>query len=449
LLYRRPCRNRKAASLRKITMPKLYSDIDINLCTRAVAECFQGKWTRNDILTFIEEWAGIDRVSLRKEALDGSCLLKAEAMDVIGTELMDVVEAVERGENLGDLIAPVIIDERVDGRSGKIRKIATLDIWHQLLGHVVKLSIEKLLNARILPTQHASIPGHGQTRLKDQARRYLHRDSLQIKCIQKTDVRHAYGTTMYSRVIGIIRREIPRAKRTLRVMEFLGTLAPEGHLIIGGYLDAWLFNFVMSYALRAVLSSGHERRGKVTYYVSRVESYMDDFGIMAPTKSGLRKAVKQLSQWLAKNLGLDLKLSTGIILLLPTEAEEGRKKEQKASRRACPGLDMAGYIIHRTYTTIRGRVFVSARRQWLRAWRELQSTGTLRLVRAQKIIAYNGYIVQSNSYKLKRKYHTSTLLAIAKAVTAFYGSQDSKRRRERVYAQFERYERYKAGFGAA
>lgn len=61
----------------------------------------------------------------------------------------------------------------------------------------------------------------------------------------------------------------------------------------------------------------------------------------------------------------------------------------------------------------------------------------------------NGYIVQSNSYKLKRKYHTSTLLAIAKAVTAFYGSQDSKRRRERVYAQFERYERYKAGFGAA
>ena len=365
-------------------MPRLFEDIDINLCTRAVAECFQDKWTRNDILTFVEEWAGIDRVSLRKEALDGVCLLKTDAMDTIGMELMDVVESICRGEEVGDLIAPVYVEERVDGRSGKLRKIATLDIWHQLLGHTVKLSIEKLLHARILPTQHASIPKRGQTRLKDQARRYFHRTSLEIQCYQKTDVKNAYGTAMYSKAIDLIRKEIPRAKETIRLIEFLATLAPGGHLIIGGYLDAWLFNFLMSYALRALYASGHERRGKVTFYVRRVESYMDDFGIMATTKSGLRKAVKQLSGWLEKNFGLQLKMSTGIVPLLSTEAEVVRRKEKKASRKACPGLDMGGYVIHRTYITIRAKDFIVARRQWLRGWKELQQTGTLRLVRAKK-----------------------------------------------------------------
>lgn len=51
---------------------------------------------------------------------------------------------------------------------GKIRDIALLCIMHQLIGHITKLMMKPLIQARLLPTQHASIPGHGQTMLKDQ-----------------------------------------------------------------------------------------------------------------------------------------------------------------------------------------------------------------------------------------------------------------------------------------
>lgn len=425
-------------------MPKLFSSIDEDLCVRAVMECFTHKWQRGDILSFVEEWAGIDRAVLRKEAMAGSCRLKVEAADTIGMILYDVIEDICAGRDLDDLIGPVQIEQRIDGNSGKTRNIATLDIWHQLLGHVTKLSLDKLFMTRILPTQHASIPGRGQTCLKDQARRYLHRDGLEIRYIQKTDVHHAYESTKYSVLNSLIQKEIPRAKKTLKILEYLGTLAPGGHLIIGGYLDAWLFNYAMSYAMREMYSCGHERRGVTTYYIQRIESYMDDFGLMASTRSGLTKAVKKLNRWLASNLHLQLKMSTDIIKLYSTDGEKLKKHASKASKRICPGLDMGGYVIHRTHTTIRARVFLRARRQWLRGWKELQETGTLHLYRAQKIIAYNGFLEQSDSRKIRIKYRTTTLLEKSKEVVSFYGRLDSRKRKETVNAVYEHYCKRKA-----
>lgn len=425
-------------------MPKLFTNINEDLCVRAVFECFAGKWSRGDILSFIEEWTGIDRAVFKKTSMTGNAELKVEAGETIGMALYDVVADICAGKDIGDIIEPVRIEERVDGNSGKIRKIATLDIWHQLIGHTVKLSLDKLFHARLLPTQHASIPGKGQTRLKEQAKHYLHRNGLGIRYIQKTDVYHAYASTQYSIVTGLIRREIPRAKKTIRLLEFLGMLAPGGSLIIGGYLDAWLFNYAMSYALRELSGYGHERRGKVTFYVQKAETYMDDFGLMASTKSGLKKAVKKLLRWMNENLNLQLKLSTDIIALYPSEEENRRRKEKRASKRACPGLDMGGYVIHRTYTTIRSRNFIRARRQWLRGWKDLQEKGTLPLYRAQKIIAYNGFVKQTNSMNIRNKYHTTKLLEAAKRVVSYYGRKEGREREDKVNAVYERYCKRKA-----
>jgi hypothetical protein len=43
---------------------------------------------------------------------------------------------------------------------------------------------------------------------------------------------------MYADVIAVLKKEIPSARQLIAVMEYLGTIAPDGHLIIGGYLDA-------------------------------------------------------------------------------------------------------------------------------------------------------------------------------------------------------------------
>lgn len=425
-------------------MPRLYRRLSPELYTEAVFDWAAGKWARTDVLGFIEEFVGIDRAVFRAETLDGDNGLKVEVVDSIAAQLSDIIDDILAGRDLGDLIGPVSIDARIDRQNGKTREIATLDIWHQLLGHIAKVALDPLFSARIMPTQHASIPGRGQTGLKKQAQRYLRKD-IGIRCVQKTDVHAAYASLKYETVIGLIEKEIPRAKDLLKLLRFLGTLAPGGHLIIGGYLDAWLFNYAMSYAIRYAYTLGHERRGKFIPYVARIEAYMDDFGIMAYTPSGLQKAVKKLGKWFRDNLGLDIKLSTGVIMLESEEAERERSHETTMTRRACPCLDMGGFRIHRTYITMRERVFKRARRQWLRATAELKRTGTIPLFRAYKIVAYNGFLQQTDSDGARRKYKTRKLLQISKRVIAYHSRTADRARREQVYDRYRRYELYKTG----
>lgn len=351
---------------------KRYKKLGRQLCEQAVVECFKGKWRRNDVLTFIEKYAGIPRDDIKIDDLSGSWKYKNEAVEAIGLAMLGIVEdLVDHGIEPDDM-EPVTIRQRPDGMTGKIRDIALLCIMHQLIGHITKLMIEPLIQARLLPTQHASIPGHGQT------------------------------------------------------------------LIIGGYLDAWLFNFVMSYAIRYLYTLGSTRRGKKIPYVIRCGTFMDDFSIGSGSIKGEQRAVKALDKWMTKNQHLQIKETTGIIKLLPIEEEKRRRNLPRPGQRGVPMLDMAGYRISRTHITIRRRVFKRARRQLIRGYSELKRDGTLRRERAQKIISYNSYIEQSDSFHLQERYHTEELLQVAHRVNGFYGQLEYQKRMEELHDLLER-----------
>lgn len=91
-----------------------------------------------------------------------------------------------------------------------------------------------------------------------------------------------------------------------------------------------------------------------------------------------------------------------------------------------------GYRISRTHVTIRRRVFKRTRRQLLRGYRELRRDGTLRKERAQKLVSYNSYIEQSDSFSLREKYHTDELLSVAYQVNGFYGRLEHQKRKEEL-----------------
>lgn len=430
-----------------MTHTKRYKKLNQELCKEAIKECFKNKWLRNDILTHIEKYSGIPRIDIEIDTLQGTWEVRNEALDAMSLALLGMAEdLVEQGIEPDDM-EPVTIRQRPDGMTGKVRDIALLCVTHQLLGHLAKKMIEPLLNARLLPTQHASIPGHGQTRLKDQMHRFFLRESIGITYVQKTDVVHAYESTQYSVPIELIRKEIPGARYALGILDYLATVAPGGHLIIGGYLDAWLFNFSMSYAIRYLYTLGTTRRGKKVPYVIRCGTFMDDFCITSASIKGEQRAVKMLSTWLEKNQGLRIKKTTGIIKLLPIEEEQRRRQLPKPSQRGVPMLDMAGYRISRSHVTIRRRVFKRTRRQLLRASRELKRDGTLHRQRAQKLVSYNSYIEQSNSENLQEKYNLSELMTVAHRVNGFYGRLAHKRRMEELHVLRERRRREQAGKG--
>lgn len=424
---------------------KRYRKLTLELCKEAVIDCFKGKWRRNDVLTFIEKYAGIPRIDIKIDDLSGNWTHKNEAVDTIALMLLGTVEDIVNEGIEPEDMEEVHIRKRPDGMTGKIREIAMLCIMHQLLGHIEALMLMPLFKARLLPTQHASIPGHGQTMLKDQMRRYFLKESLGIRYVRKTDVVHAYATLKYSVCINLVKEEIPNARYAIGLLEYLADNAPGGHLIIGGYIDAWLFNFAMSYAIRYLYSLGSSRRGKKIPYVIRCGTFMDDFAICGSSAKGVQRAVNALNKWFREKQGLELKETTGIIKLLSIEEEKGRRNLESASQRGVPMLDMAGYRISRTHVTIRKRVFKRARRQLIKGYRELKETGTLRRNRAKRIIAYNGYIKQSDSHHLKEKYRIEEIIEMANRVNSFYGWLDNKKRMEELHVL----QRYRFGSDAS
>lgn len=437
----RPLSNRTSLSVRKnfLFMKQLYNDYTHELAYQAVANCFDRKWNRRDILTFIEEYAGISRYEIYKDMLNNSVWTKLEAIDAIAYFVDEMISGILEDREPEDVF-PVTITERPDGMTNKIREIANLSIPHQLLGHVVKLGIEPLLKARLLPQQHASIPGRGQTKLKGQIGAYLRMRFLNIQYAVKTDIVHAYSTLMYADVINFFEKEIPSANWILKTMHYLESIAPDGHLIIGGYLDAWLFNYIMSYAIKAVFMQGSYRRNNFYPYISRIATYMDDFCFMARTRTGIRRAVQALNIWLYRNLHMKIKQTSNIIDFYSIFEERKAKYMSFPSQRGCPGIDMGGYKIHRTYMTMRPRVVKRVIRAFSRAWKEMQATGTIQKQRVQSLISRYSHIKQTTSKYFKDKYHIDEIMKMAKRICAFWNRRRAIKKKEWLKHAVARYQ---------
>ena len=407
-------------------MPRLWNPMSHDLAYLACEKAFQGKWGRDDVLRHIEEWTGYGRKELiMDEAMRGGPGLgiKYEILKECAMSLEDMVDGIMHGVDPD--FDPVTVRDRADGATGKIRKIAYLCVRHQLLGHLVKIGMEPLLNARILPTQHASLPGRGQTGLKRQVQRYLNR-KLGIKAWQKTDCTSAYASVMYPMLIRIIQQEIPRAEWIIKCLVVLWRYAPNGHLIIGGYLDAWLFNLVMSYGMRHVLSLRTSRRGNEYPLIIRAVSFMDDLLMMGRSVTAVRDAVRELTAFYKSRLRMTLRATTEIHMV------------------GSGFIDMAGYRIYPIRCTLRRRNWKRVRRCLIRAWRELEETGTIKRQRVGAIIARYGMLVNSDSLTICLKYHVFEIMRVARLVMGYWSRVDARRRKERIVNAAYRYGIYGA-----
>ena len=424
-------------------MPRLWREFDHDLAYVAAEKCFRDKWQRGDVRTFIEEWTGHSRKELTaNEYINGKLRfgLKYEILQEIALVVEDMVADIVSGRD--PELDPVTVKARKDAGTGKVRNIATLCYRHQLLGHTVKAGIDRLLAARILPTQHASIPGKGQTGLARQVKRMLNR-KLGIKCFQKMDGVQAYASIQYSKVGELMRDEIPRARWIHACMKKLGEAAPGGYLIIGGYLDAWLFNYVMSYGLRYVLSLKKSRRGNDYPLVIRAVTFMDDVVLMARSESGLKQAVRKLSEWLADQYGMKSRTTTSI-LRIGSVLEERTRKDLPGARRGVVAIDAGGFRISRTHITMRKRNAPRVMRSFRRAWEEYQRTGTIKRQRAGQLICRNGMIQNANSRKFIEKYHVTELMRVARRVQAYWGRVETRKRKERIRNAYQRHEKQRA-----
>ena len=144
--------------------------------------------------------------------------------------------------------------------------------------------------------------------------------------------------------------------------------------------------------MRQLLSYAKARRSASLPLVQRCCSYMDDLGLFGRRWADVQSAARKITKWAKDVLGLTIKPKWMRVDFLTVEEERARR-HLKGAAKGCPGFDMAGYRMHRTYTTIRRGIFKRIRRQSLRAADDLRKTGRIPLYRSYRLISYNGYFV--------------------------------------------------------
>lgn len=377
---------------------KRYKPLTHALCVQAVFGAYEDKWFRRRYLADGQKYGGVAYARLKAEADRHEMHAKLEIADGVAYEMEQRIDDLLDGQAEDLDLDPVHTFKRIDGISMKTRELSDCCPMHQCFGHLAVLALQPLLRAKLLPYQFASIPERGQVALKRQVERWLRRKSLGIRYALKLDVKAAYPSTQPEVVMTLLRREIPGARWLLAVVEALLKMAPHGGLLIGGYLESWLFNLVASYILRQVTSYAKTRRGLLTYLCKRACSYMDDIALFGRRWASMESVARQITDWTWAHFELIIKPIWERVDFLSVTEEHVRRHLDGAAR-GCPGLDMAGYVVHRTYTTIRKGIYKRLRRQYLRAGVNLEENGYVPRFRAFKLVSYNGYFTNSRSRK--------------------------------------------------
>lgn len=351
----------------------------------------------------------ITRKELAEEKANNSCVKILPAIDFVAEDLTQRI----RDRNLR--LKCVHTFYRVDGMSQKLRTINSESPEQQLFEYIAHHALQPLFRAKILPCQCGSIPGRGQIGGKRQIERILrkkfHCENLdEVKC----DVRHAYQSVTVECVMMLLRRDIGKNKPLLWFVEACMSNYPDGRLMIGGYLPTWLFNYVMSYVLRYLLSLYKSRRGVRHNMVWAVVCYADDFSMYGKW-SNLRRAIKNTTAWAKETLGLEIKGLWDISYISSFEEEKGMyKKRKEGSLERTPGVDMVGFVVRRTYTIIRAGIFIHLRRQILRGQRDLDTLGYIPWWRAYKICSHYGWLKNTDSQKFRIRYKVKQIMKAAK-----------------------------------
>lgn len=389
----------------------------------AVFDCFRNKRSRNDFQRLLCKTGCITKRELAEDRLTGNIERTIRAETEVAKMLTKRI--IDRDLKL----KPIRQFQRVDGLTHKLRDICQESPERQVFEYIAVFALKPLFRAKIMPIQYGSIPNKGGVAGKRKIERLLRRKFRGKVVAVKGDVTKAYPSVMVPVVMEMLRRDVGKNKVLLWFLGALMSNYPENHLCIGGYLPAWLFNYVMSYVLRYIYEQAQIRRGKRNRLVYAIVCYADDFTIYGDV-SKLKKAMKKATTWACDKFGLKIKSIWQFYQIASFDEErENHKARKNGSKKRTPGVDMMGYVVRRKYTIIRGRVFRRIRRQVIKAWRDFDRLGFVPWWRACRIAAYKGWIKYSNSIKFAEKYNLNKLFKICQKSASRHGKEIANEKR--------------------
>ena len=389
----------------------------------AVVECFRNKRSRKDFQRLLCKTGKITKREIVEDQLNKDFKRTLEAESEVAKMLT------QRIINRDLQLKTIRQFQRIDGLTQKLRDICQESPEQQVFEYIGVYALKPLFRAKILPIQYGSIPNKGGVAGKRKIERLLRKKFHGKVVALKGDVTKAYPSVTVPIVMEMLRRDIGKNKVLLWFLDALMSNYPGNHLCIGGYLPAWLFNYVMSYVLRYIYEQAQIRRGKRNRLVYAIVCYADDFTIYGDV-SKLKKAMKKATIWAHDKFGLKIKDIWQFYQVASFDEErENLEERRKGSKKRTPGVDMMGYVARRRYTIIRGRVFRRIRRQALRAWEDFKEKGFIPWWRACRIAAYKGWIKHSNSLKFRMEYCFDKLFKMCSYSASKHGKEVENEKR--------------------
>lgn len=389
----------------------------------AVVECFRNERSRKDFQRLLCKTGKITKREIVEDQLNKDFKRTLEAESEVAKMLT------QRIINRDLQLKPIRQFQRIDGLTQKLRDICQESPEQQVFEYIGVYALKPLFRAKILPIQYGSIPNKGGVAGKRKIERLLRKKFHGKVVVLKGDVTKAYPSVTVPIVMEMLRRDIGKNKVLLWFLGALMSNYPGNHLCIGGYLPAWLFNYVMSYVLRYIYEQAQIRRGKRNRLVYAIVCYADDFTIYGDV-SKLKKAMKKATIWAHDKFGLKIKDIWQFYQVASFDEErENLEERRKGSKKRTPGVDMMGYVVRRRYTIIRGRVFRRIRRQVLRAWEDFKAKGFIPWWRACRIAAYKGWIKHSNSLKFRMEYCFDKLFKMCSYSASKHGKEVENEKR--------------------
>lgn len=363
-------------------MKRLCKDVDITdrgLISKAVYACLSKKYKRNDVVKYLSQVSGIKQEYIR-------CIYYRYGKKAMYPFTEIVISKIQNEIKSGNISFPEIwYREKVDGSSGKIRRIGIQNIKQQLYDYIAVEGLKPVLK-RIGEYQYASIEGRGTVKGKEVISRWIR--NRDMRYFVKLDVRKCFESIDHGKMMEYLRRLV-KNEPLLDLIELLLRSFERG-LSIGSYLSQYLCNLYMSILYHEIMENMYRvRRGKRgekrDNLVRHCLIYMDDILLIGSRKRNLEKAVN-LTVQKASEMGLQIKPNYQVKQI------DGNN------------IDMLGYKIYRTHTEIRGRTYLRARRAFRRASRCLTE------VLARKCLSYNGYLKHTNSKRMQKKLKTAEIL---------------------------------------
>ena len=415
--------NIKEVDLKTYCKPATVNIEDWKFNEIAVVECFRNKRSRKDFQRLLCKTGKITKREIVEDQLNKDFKRTLEAESEVAKMLT------QRIINRDLQLKPIRQFQRIDGLTQKLRDICQESPEQQVFEYIGVYALKPLFRAKILPIQYGSIPNKGGVAGKRKIERLLRKKFRGKVVALKGDVTKAYPSVTVPIVMEMLRRDIGKNKVLLWFLGALMSNYPGNHLCIGGYLPAWLFNYVMSYVLRYIYEQAQIRRGKRNRLVYAIVCYADDFTIYGDV-SKLKKAMKKATIWAHDKFGLKIKDIWQFYQVASFDEErENLEERRKGSKKRTPGVDMMGYVVRRRYTIIRGRVFRRIRRQVLRAWEDFKTKGFIPWWRACRIAAYKGWIKHSDSLKFRMKYCFDKLFKMCSYSASKHGKEVENEKR--------------------